>query len=189
MNGERILVASRDPASISRDATDAAAGFGARIQAVLPQSYRLAAVILGDLTDAEDATHDAVERAWRSRRQLKDHERFEAWFQRIVVNSCVDHVRKRRSRPLLMAFHGGGAEEQPHHTHDGDPQTESAQRDALREALGRINVEQRVVIAMRFFLDLEVDEIARRLGTPSGTVKSRLHRGLKELRQVWETTR
>ena len=188
MTGERVLIAARDGASTSRGDTASGTAFGASVQAVLPQSYRLAAVILGDLTDAEDATHDAVERAWRSRRQLKDNDRFEAWFQRILVHSCVDQVRKRRSRPLLMTFNGG-PEPRPQHAHDGDPQTESAQRDALRQALGRINVEQRVVIAMRFFLDLEVDEIARRLRTPSGTVKSRLHRGLKELRQAWETTR
>jgi RNA polymerase sigma-70 factor, ECF subfamily len=101
MNGERVLVAALDATALTGDTSESEAAFGASVQAALAQSYRLAAVILGNLTDAEDATHDAVERAWRSRRQLKDNDRFEAWFQRILVRSCVDQVRKRRSRPLL----------------------------------------------------------------------------------------
>jgi RNA polymerase sigma factor (sigma-70 family) len=61
----------------------------------------------------------------------------------------------------------------------------TAERDALARALEQLSDDQRVVITMRFYLDLEVEEIARRLGTRSGTVKSRLHRSLRLLRAAW----
>ena len=58
----------------------------------LEQSYVLAAVILGDESEAEDALQDAAEKAWRSLDQLLDADQIEAWFQRIVVNACRDRA-------------------------------------------------------------------------------------------------
>jgi len=189
MDNERVLDAPPESASVAGKVTDRDAVFRARIQGNLVAGFRLAAVILGSPSEAEDATQDAVERAWRSRRQLRDPERFDAWFQRILVNSCRDRVRRRRSRPLLLTLSAGNQNCPPPSASGNDPFAQTAERDALRRALDRINVDQRVVIAMRFYLDLEIDEIARRLAMPSGTVKSRLHRGLKELRGAWEANR
>ena len=70
-----------------------------------------------------------------------------------------------------------------------DPFGAMASRDAIARGFARLNVDQRVVVALRFYLDLEVDEIARRVGTRPGTVKSRLHRALKTLRASWEQDR
>jgi RNA polymerase sigma factor (sigma-70 family) len=67
-----------------------------------------------------------------------------------------------------------------------DPLAMTMARDSIRRAFVQLNIDQRVVIAMRFYLDLEIDEIARRLGTRQGTVKSRLHRALRALRASWE---
>jgi len=70
-----------------------------------------------------------------------------------------------------------------------DPFAATIAQDELRREFLRLNVDQRVVVAMRFYLDLEVEEIARRLGTRQGTVKSRLHRALRTLRNSWESER
>ena len=59
----------------------------------LDAAYRLARAILHDATDAQDATHDAVERAWRKWSTLRDPARFEPWFDRILVNTCRDRLR------------------------------------------------------------------------------------------------
>jgi DNA-directed RNA polymerase specialized sigma24 family protein len=53
------------------------------------QTYRLAIVILGNASDAEDVTHDALLRAWQHWPELRDETRFDAWFQRILVNECA----------------------------------------------------------------------------------------------------
>ena len=54
----------------------------------LDGSYRLAAGILGDRVEAEDAVHDAAVAAWRGFHELRDPDRFDAWFRRILVNGC-----------------------------------------------------------------------------------------------------
>lgn len=165
--------------------------FRARLEASLDNGYRLATVILGNLRDGEDATHDAVERAWRSRSRLRDADRFESWFQRIIVNACRDRMRRRRYGPTFISISAvpDPPATPPAPQHGRDAYAEAVDRDALGRALGALNPDQRIVVAMRFYLDLEVDEIARRLGTRSGTVKSRLHRALRLLRAAWEAER
>lgn len=185
MEEQRVLTTSARQLDELDRAIPFEADFRLRLQANLAASYRLAAVILGDQFDAEDATHNAIERAWRSRRQLRELGRFDAWFQRILVNSCRDQARSRRARPVLLALDERvGDSDDLASAQDGLAHV--AERDAIGRALRNIDIDRRIVIALRFYLDLEVDEIARRIGVPSGTVKSRLHRGIRELRMAWE---
>ena len=62
----------------------------------LDAAYRLARAILRDSTEAQDATHDAFEQAWRKWSTLRDPARFEPWFDRILVNTCRDRLRSGR---------------------------------------------------------------------------------------------
>jgi RNA polymerase sigma-70 factor (ECF subfamily) len=189
-NEPALMAANRGVRRVAEaDATETDAVFRAHLEASLAGGYRLASVILGNPADAEDVTQDAVERAWRSRGSLREIDRFEAWFQRIVVNACRDRVRRRRAMPVFVEVRSTDADVAHSGTRANDPYADTAERDAVRAALARINVDQRAVVAMRFYLDLEIDEIARRLGTRPGTVKSRLHRGLKVLRAAWEIER
>ena len=71
----------------------------------LAGAYRLAGVILGDPVEAQDATHDAVVAAWRRYGSLRDPARFEAWFQRILVNVQVPRRLTDEQRRLLEDFH------------------------------------------------------------------------------------
>lgn len=187
MTDERLLLADTEARhSGSVDAVARAdALFRTRMEHSLKRAYRLAAVILSDERDAEDVTHDAVERAWRARRSLRDPERFDAWFQRIVVNSCRDRLRRHGSR--VRTISGDGAAFLRDVLPDPGPDlTATVRREALAQALSLLPDEQRIVVILRFYLDLEIEEIARRSGTRVGTVKSRLHRALKQLRAEWE---
>jgi RNA polymerase sigma-70 factor (ECF subfamily) len=168
-------------AAVAREAEGPEA-FRAELGRHVGSAYRLASVILGSSHEAEDATQDALERAWRSRSSLRDPDRFEAWFQRIVVNCCRDRLRRRPTAIFVAVADSAGV----HGPASPDPYVATAARDAVSRALERLNADQRIVVAMRFYLDLEVDEIARRLGTRPGTVKSRLHRALKVLKLSWE---
>ncbi|MDQ3938637.1 MAG: sigma-70 family RNA polymerase sigma factor [Chloroflexota bacterium] len=193
MTDQAILLAQRDaaPTAPVKVISGSDAIFRSRLEASLDGGYRLAAVILGDRRDAEDATHDAAERAWRSRSSLRDVDRFEPWFQRIVVNTCRDRMRRRRAAPAFVSVDAVRARGSAIRSADqgGDPYAGAVERDALRHALGQLNPDQRIVVAMRFYLDLEIEEIARRLATRPGTVKSRLHRALKQLRAAWAAPR
>jgi RNA polymerase sigma-70 factor (ECF subfamily) len=142
----------------------------------LDGAYRLAAVILGDAMEAEDAVHDAAVAAWRSWSTLRDADRFEAWFSRIVVNTCRDRLRARRRRPVLeLQVDLAGSSD----TTDTDA---VAARDALARAFGVLDPDERIVVVLRFWRDLTVEAIAERTGVPAGTVKSRLNRALGRLR-------
>ncbi len=160
--------------------TDPTEEFGALIERHLDGAYRLATVILGDAMEAEDAVHDAAIAAWRGWATLRDHHRFEAWFGRIVVNACRDRLRSRRRRPIVELTPERFGEVVGLVRSDG---TESvAARDALARAFAVLDPDERIVIVLRFWRDLTVDDIAERMGTPSGTVKSRLHHALGRLR-------
>lgn len=141
----------------------------------LPTSYRLAAHLLGDPTDAEDATQEALLLAWRGWLQLRDRDRFGAWFERIVVNVCYERLRRRRRSPTV---------ELPDEVANRvtDEMASSVARDVVGRALGSLTPEQRVVVVLRYWRDLSIEEIADRVGIPSGTVRSRLHYALQSLR-------
>ncbi len=150
-----------------------AAAFATLVDGQLDASYRLATFILGDREEAADATQDAAAHAWQRFDTLRDHERFAAWFQRILVNGCRDRLRRRARRPGPMpAF----ALVTP------DPSASADERQALAQALAELTPEHRAVIALHYLADLPTAEIARRLGERPGTVRSRLHYALRELR-------
>ena len=69
----------------------------------LESSYRLARVILNDPAEAEDATHDAFVQAWQRWPSLRDPRRLEAWFDRILLNTCRNRLRSRRRRAVARS--------------------------------------------------------------------------------------
>jgi RNA polymerase sigma-70 factor (ECF subfamily) len=162
---------------VKRAATDDAVAFAAFARRQLDASYRLAAVILGDPTDAQDATHDAFVSAWRGWSTLRDPDKVDAWFGRILVNSCRSHLRRRRRRPQVIDV--SDSIELPA---VGDHAADSADRDALARGFARLDADRRLCIALRYYADLTVPQIAARTGWPEGTVKSRLHHALRDLR-------
>ena len=137
----------------------------------LDRAYRIAGVILGNRPDAEDATHDAVVRAWRSFGVLRDPTHFEAWFQRILVNTCRDRLRKRRRTPVTELTFAGSVS-----MPDGFANVDD--RLVLDRAFARLSADQAITVVLRFHADLRLEDVAVRMGVPVGTVKSRLHSAL-----------
>jgi RNA polymerase sigma factor (sigma-70 family) len=139
----------------------------------LDAAYRLARAILRDSTDGQDATHDAFEQAWRKWSTLRDPSRFEPWFDRILVNTCRDRLRSARRQATDISAEVAIT--------TGDPYGQAHDRDLLANAIAALSPDHRVVVALRYYRDLPVDEIASRLDIPAGTVQSRLHYALKHL--------
>lgn len=165
---------------------DRATAFTALLDRGLDTHYRLAAVILGDPSEAEDAVHDAAVVAWRGFAGLRDRDRFEAWFGRILVNGCRDRLRARRRRPVIVPIVGVDGRPPTGHPVGLDTSAALGDRDALERAFARLDPDHAVVIVLRYYLDLQVPAIAARLGIAEGTVKSRLHHGLRRLRAAVE---
>jgi len=143
------------------------ARFLASTTPVLDRSYRLAGLLLGNATEAEDAVQDALVAAWQGSDRLRDVERFPAWFDRILVNGCRDRLRRRGT----VRFVEIDASIDPA---AGDPFRTLIERDSLLAGIGELTPDERIVVVLRFWDDLPLDEIADRLGWPLGTVKSRL---------------
>jgi RNA polymerase sigma-70 factor (ECF subfamily) len=145
----------------------------------LNDSYRLAGYILGNAADAEDAVQEAIVRGWQAWGRLRESERLEPWFDRIVVNVCRDRLRRRRTIRFVELDEGIGV-------HGTDPFAAALARVEVDRIVGVLDVDQRAIVLLRFWRDLQVDEIAERLGMPSGTVKSKLHYALRALRDAAE---
>ena len=146
----------------------------------LDRAYRRATLMLGNQFEAEDAVHDAAERAWRSWSSLRDPRQFEAWFGRILVNVCRDRLRHRRRVTAIEDVSESAPEptDQSAHRHvDG-----AGDRAVLLDALAALSPDERATIVLQFDTDLTVPEIARLTRTREGTVKSRLHHALRKLR-------
>lgn len=75
--------------------------FEALCDRALRPAYGLAGYLLGDATEAEDATQDAMDRAWRARGSLLDPTAFAGWLDRIVVNLCRDRMRRRQQARIV----------------------------------------------------------------------------------------
>ena len=145
----------------------------------LGRAFRTAGYILGNASDAEEATQDAILHAWKAWPTMRDADRFGPWFERILVNACLDRIRRRHGVRLVEL-------EAAPALHGADPFAAGLARDEVGRALAALPPEQRVVIVLRFWRELSLQEIAERLALPLGTVKSRLHYGMRAMRSTLE---
>ena len=149
-------------------------------------AFRTAYVIAGNAADAEDAAQDGFVKAWRALGRFREGAPFLPWLLQIVANEARNRRRSagRRAHLALRA-----ATEQP--SGDAAPSPEASllsaeMRDALLAAVNELPEDQRMVIALRFFVGLSEHEVAAALGVPEGTVKSRSARALERLRESYD---
>ena len=142
-----------------------------------PASIPTAWLMLRDADRATDAVQNALVRAWRDLPTLRDPDRFDAWLRRLLVNACIDEMRRtRRSRFDVDVT---DLSDQPA---TADAVSRIADRDQLERGFRRLEPEERAVIVLHHYLDLPLPDVAATLGIPLGTAKSRLYRGLRLMR-------
>lgn len=128
--------------------------------------------ICGDLAEAEDVVAEAFARGVARRRALQAAENPEAWLRTVAVNVARSRWRRRKVATRLTALRA----QTPPQVPASHPDL-STDRIALVQALRRISPSQREAIALHYFADLPVHEVAHTLQVPVGTVKARLSRG------------
>jgi RNA polymerase sigma-70 factor, ECF subfamily len=149
--------------------------FGVLAGGAVDRLYGIARLILRDTELAEDATQEALVRAWRDLPTLRDVERFDAWLYRLIVRACADVGRhRRRWRAEVTIVRNEPAE--------SDRASELADRDQLERGLRRLNDAQQSILVLHFYLGLSPSEAAEALEIPVGTAKSRLHYAIEALR-------
>ena len=131
--------------------------------------------ILRDMDAAEDAAQHALVAVWRELPRLRDLDRFDAWCHRLVVRASLDEARRHRRHAHVRDLENF-APSLP------DASRALAIRDQLDRAFLRLSPEHRAVVVLHHWLGYSLTEIAEVLDVPYGTVGSRLHYALRELR-------
>jgi len=144
------------------------AAFEMLVEERMAAVYRLSLAIVTDEADARDVVQETFVAAWRHLPRLRDVDRFEAWFGRLVVNQARMALRARRRRrvreiPAREILSASMPFEDP---------ADDARR--LGRALRRLPIEQRSLLAMHHLEGRPLPEIADVFAIPLGTVKSRL---------------
>jgi RNA polymerase sigma factor (sigma-70 family) len=143
-------------------------------------AWRSAYGVIGDRALAEDAAQDAVERAFAALDRFDESRPFGPWLKRIAVNVAIDHLRRSRRAAIEDDFATLRAWTLE------DVAADDLQLLAVAEAVAQLGMAKRMVIVLRYWLDLPLEEIAGVLGLPVGTVSSRLHRAVAELQSALE---
>ena len=131
---------------------------------------------LGDPDDAADALQDALVSAYRSAHSFRGDAQVTTWLHRIIVNACIDRMRRRSARPTVPLPADDSA--------PADPHDRVADRELSLDVLAAMRGLPPEQCAALVLVDIEgwpVDEAARILDVPAGTVKSRCARGRARL--------
>jgi len=167
--------AAHDRALLARHVQGDRDAFGALVLRHQDRLWRVALRTLGDRDDAADAVQDALVSAYRAAGTYRGEAAVSSWLHRIVVNACLDIVRRRSSRPTAPL------DDDTSEVAAGD---ELAPRDTSREvlaALRRLPIEQAAAVVLVDIEGYPVAEAALILETPVGTVKSRCARARARL--------
>jgi len=159
--------ATSDPAVLD------SATFTAQLEAVLDGAHRLATVMLRDRSAGEDAVQEAALKAWRKHGQLRGGAAgFRTWFLSIVANECRMARRTRWWHVIRVA-------ETPE---PRAPVNVGVTSGELREAVLRLEPDDRAALFCFFYLDLPMEEVARVLGISRSAARSRVYRAAQRLR-------
>ncbi len=138
--------------------------------------YRIAFSYVKNEDLALDIVQESIEKALRNIKTLKHEEYVKTWFYRILINESLQFVRLNKNTTLCQVEDlKDYIEWNDNITLDGID---------LYNNISKLKEKLRTVIILRFFEDLKIEEIARITKTSPNTVKSRLYKGLEELRKL-----
>ncbi len=174
---ERLII------ELARDGDRVA--FDAIVETRLGQTFRTALAILGSEHDARDAVQEAFIKAWRELPRLRRLDRFDAWFSRIVVNTCRTALRSRGRRQVreIRVDEGSTLPSRAPRLEDRVGDLEARER-----AFERLSADERAILALHHLEHRSLAELADALGVPEGTVKSRLHAARRSFERALEVT-
>jgi RNA polymerase sigma-70 factor, ECF subfamily len=179
MRGGRSVEAVPDKELLSRHVSGDSNAFAELVQRHRDRMWAVALRTLGDQEEAADAVQDALLSAYRAAARFRGDAAVTTWLHRIVVNACLDRVRRRTVRPVVPM--GDDATLDSVAPKNSDPTAAHEVSLDVSEALQRIPFEQRAALVLVDMMGYAVEEAAKVLEVPPGTIKSRCARGRARL--------
>lgn len=180
-----------DPELVRAVQRGAPGAMDALVRATYGDVHRLCLRILGDPTDAADATQEVFARLTRSVRAFRGESKFGTWLHRITVNVCATMLRKRGDQRARGQAAGAAPFAVPDTTDDlpagDDPAAHAVESDQTRQvaqALRELSEADRAVVVLRDLEGLSTKEVARLLDISESAAKVRLHRAHARLRKA-----
>ena len=155
--------------------------FGQLVRAHAGRAIGLAYGLLGNRSDAMDASQEAFVRAWRAIGRFDGRSAFYTWYSTILRNICISQLRKRLRRGSTESV-----ESLPLPAGDPDPSLlveRSERTERIWRAVTALPTKYREVIVMKHFQEMSYRDMAELLGVPVGTVTSRLHAARQALKE------
>lgn len=170
--------------AIGRAQDGDAGAFGVLVERHEEVAFRAAYLIVRDAQAAEDVAQEAFVRAYRQLASFRAGGPFRPWLVRIVQNLALNEIRSRGRRTGLAVRVGMFARRTADPPHAEVVAADDA--SLMLRAIAELPPDDRVILHLRYYLELPEREIAAAIGKPAGTVKSRLHRASARLRDVIE---
>ncbi|MBB6214934.1 RNA polymerase sigma-70 factor (ECF subfamily) [Anaerosolibacter carboniphilus] len=154
-------------------------------------AYNIAFRMLGNVEDASDATQEALVKVFKSIHSFQGQSSFSTWLYRIVTNTCLDELRKRK-RQKVYSYHN------PVEMEDGeidrdvvDPNSSTEEIfekkeeiKSIQDAIQALPEQHKTVIILRDIKGLSYEQISEILDCPQGTIKSRISRARLALKDI-----
>ena len=144
--------------------------------------YRLALRMCGNAHDAEEVAQEAFVAAWKGLPAFRGESKFSSWLYQLTTNAAIDFLRREKRHRAVTPI-----DDEPEPAALDTPQQVLEEQEvsrALQQALDALSPEHREIFLLRQMRQLSYEEIGRLLGLEPGTVKSRLSRAKKQLRQI-----
>jgi RNA polymerase sigma-70 factor, ECF subfamily len=168
------MLSERSEAELIRSARNGdGSAFAELIRPQYPTAFRVAYGLLQDAAEAEDVVQDAAFTAWKKLGNVREGAQLRPWFLAIVANRCRAVAKSRRWSTVRV----DPREEEA-------PSSDIAAGIDLRVALGRLGHDERLVLVLRFYLDMPYDEIAGLLGISTKAARTRVERAVHRMRPI-----
>lgn len=179
---------TEDRALVRRCLRNDQAAYKALLERYQRPVFALVRRMVADEEEARDLAQEAFIRAFRNLKQFDQSRKFSSWLFRIANNLCIDHYRRRKLDTVPMVRRSEGEEEETWDLPDTGPSPAQtfSDRERARRLLAVIESlppVYRMVILLRHQQGLAYDEIAETMDLPLGTVKARIHRAHKLLKE------
>jgi RNA polymerase sigma-70 factor (ECF subfamily) len=181
MNGEKTVATDEDSGLVARFLRGDMSAFDALFSKYQEYVYNIIYGVVGNAEEARDLTQEVFLQVYRSLPKFRHGARFATWLYRIAVNRAVDAARGAKRWRFLPFLSEPTLKERPADDRD-EPETafeRQMEREAVQKILMQCPVSHRDVLALRYYRNLSLEEIAEVLDCSLAAAKVRLHRARK----------